>query len=187
MASPIDQPAPNPNSGSLSGPLPKGMQVTRPNLGARLVRTGGIYFAALNEEGTNLELQFSRPVLSEEQPFGPRKHIIATEEWQPLNLAWFAEHPQQIGTIVITNEEGQFKQTIPTEEERAEAAAKVIEIGTGRRNPYNELNYQSFAEVRPSGDTYSLQSFSIDPVDATQLGIRCRKGQAKYSLTIFPK
>lgn len=189
----MERPSPTPVS---SGPnvvsrVPKSLQVTRPNLGARLVKTGGLYFAALNEQGKNLDLSYSRPVKSEEQPFGPRNHIKVGEIWQPLNLAWFAENPGEASTFVVVNEEGQFKQVIPTPEETVEAEGKIIELGmvvafVPNGGVVNE-GVMVFALVYPSGDTYSLQSQETHTPDITKVRIRCRRGDAKYSLTIFPR
>lgn len=163
--------------------------VNRPNLGTRVVHSGSIYFQCLNDQPVGLDIRYSRSVVSEEQPYGPRRNIKAISEWKSLDLGWYADKPQEIGTIVLINQEGRFSQTIPTEQEKYEASLKVLELGVRiSLLAATDLNHIPIARINPSSDGYTLHSWLIDPVDPSQLRIRCSNHkEVLYTLIIYPK
>lgn len=92
----------------------------------------------------------------------------ATEEWQPIELGWLDGH--SVCMIGIINQEGRFPHRLPSEEQKAEAARKILEIGTP----------ELFWRVHPG------ESFHGDPSSISNLKIRCQSGEAKFLFYAIP-
>jgi len=125
------------------------------------------------EDATCSEARFSRQLeTSGEYPYV--RHTKATEEWQHLDLGWIAD----VGCSMLTieNNEGYFKQRLPTEDEKTEVDKKAIELGY---SPYASPILSCFL-IPPK------ESFRCCPSNAKDLMIRCQSGEAKYTLTVFP-
>jgi len=110
------------------------------------------------------------------------------ESWQPLPDGWLKE----AGMLLITNEKVRWAAQ-PTAEERAAAEAKVLEVGMAVVGPSTSspaLNQaienlkpgyiQPFALVRPG------ESVRLEPVDLATLRLRCRMGESRITVSVFP-
>lgn len=140
---------------------------------ARLVSVSTVYHQLLPGQPTGQQRQWSRPLASDQQPYGPRTLTVG-EEWMPLDCGWVTD----VGYVVIQNEEGKFTQTIPTEEEREAAAGKVLEVAFPGWNANDPIHHRWLV---PPGET-----FSGTPSLASCLRIRSRSGPCRYTLTVYP-
>lgn len=129
------------------------------------------YHQPINDQAKVVDNSYSCKIDSTEQPYGPRR-VAVGEEWVPLDIGWIAE----AGLMLLRNEEGRFTQKIPTEEERGEANAKVLELG-----------FKVGEVITPISPIPPRQSIRSIPFDLKNLYIRSRKGQAKYTITLFPR
>lgn len=133
----------------------------------RLTVLETIIHQSAGEEPSQLVNKISRFLDTKEQPF--ERVLTATESWQPLAPGnWVTK----CGMLSVRNQAGKFPHVIPTEEQKAEEALRILEIGST----------PNFADwlVLP------LESMRGMPVDVSRLQIRCRKGSAKYTVTVFP-
>lgn len=149
--------------------------------GRAITVAGTIYHrAGPQAQATAINLRWTRELESDEQPWGPRQFTV-TEQWTPLDCGWLK--PELCGMLVIENREGHFTQRIPTEEQRAEAMARVVEIGVtnARALEHYDDHIIAILEVRPK------ESQPLMPVDVSSLRIRCRKGEARCVLTVLPR
>jgi len=111
-----------------------------------------------------------------EQPY--ERRLVAKEEWQPLDFGWFA--PDQIGYLILTNNEGKGRQVQPTDTERADCEKRVVEIscevptGDNSRFPLKILVFPGWPQL-------------IRVSNPAQLQIRCQHESAKCHLYVFPK
>ncbi len=112
--------------------------------------------------------QFSRRLQTDEQPFVRRGR--AGEDWQPLPTGWLS----QAGFLVLTNDEGVGMQVQPTEAERRDAAGKILEVSSCDGDP-------GAAWLVPPGE-----EFRGTPADLAKVRLRCRSGECRYTLTLFP-
>lgn len=135
---------------------------------SRIVVVEKIYHQLQGEQPIGCEHQYSQELRTDEQPY--ERRCVATEEWQPLDCGWL----EDVSMLHIVNEEGQFKQVNPTDEERAEAAKKILEVG-------HYLPHECSDWLILPG-----QSMRGCPMTAGQLHIRCRSGKACYRLRFYP-
>lgn len=137
---------------------------------ARITIVERLYFQPLEKaQPTVTQHQFNRTLLSEdEQPCIRR--VMAIEEWKAIDKCWL----EQAGTIHILNEAGAERRTIPTEAERQELAQRVVEMSFDGGASHSIL-------VNP-GESSRFQP----SVPLSQIRYRCRKGEARATLTIFP-
>lgn len=121
---------------------------------------------------------------SDEQPC--TRKARAGPEWRPLDAGWLKE----AGAVILINEEGKFPHVNPTPEERAEAAAKVVELGClPPLPPGAPAEHQSAAGERPVAfaEIAPGRSAQFAPADLARLRVRCRKGEARYTCAAYPK
>ena len=100
-----------------------------------------------------------------------RRECVVGPEWQPLPLGWL--EGQQVGLLVVTNEEGKFTQVQPAAEERAAALARVVELGVLAGPVPAPVTL-----VRP------LTSVMLEPL--LPVWARCRTDKAKITVTAVP-
>jgi len=118
---------------------------------------------------TGVEARWWRPVASAEQVY--QRRLMAGPSWQPLDSGWI----EQVGMVVVENVEGHGLQVIPTPEEKAAIAARVVELGLMG----DEGDCRDFACVLP-GEHLRLQP--TQPVH-----LRCRAGEARVVVTVYPR
>lgn len=116
---------------------------------------------------------FTRTLASDEQPYTRR--VKVGSEWQALDTGWL---DGACGMLVLVNNEGLNRQTIPTAEERQETAARVIELGFCRDRDFAEP--VAFGLVRPG------ESSRLEPTEPKALYLRCRSGTASVSIGLLP-
>jgi len=146
-------------------------------LQGRVVVVESIYHQPANDQPKVVDNSYLCRIDSDEQAYGPRRAEVG-EAWQPLDVGWI----KCASVMAIRNEEGKFTQTIPTEDQIAEAEAKVIEVGIqdGVPGPMSSKVF-SFAVLS------TQQSLRIPPSNLSNYRIRCVKGTARYSISLFPK
>lgn len=140
----------------------------QPEVNGRLTVTGVTYHQAPGEQPTSWETQWVCTTHPEGQPY--QRRCKATEEWQPLDLGW----SEEVSLLAIRNEEGKFWVN-PTEQERAEMEAKVIELAVMAGGQLVTMGL-----VRPG------RSGQIEPSNLGSWRIRCLSGYARYTLCLFP-
>lgn len=115
---------------------------------------------------TAFEAPFGRQLETDEQPC-VRRLTVGTD-WQALGGVWLAESCQ----VVLRNEEGQFHGPLPSAQQKAEAAARVVEVG---------VSDMVLAVVRPG------ESCRFEPADLHTIRVRCVAGSAKVTAAVFPR
>lgn len=136
---------------------------------ARLTVTERVYHQQVGTDPHAVETTFSRWLDSEEERYS--RHLKAGEAWQPLDCGWMTV----ASLCVLKNEEGVFRHVNPTDAQREEAAARIIEVGIAVGDAVVPL-----ALVRPQEDRRE------EPLDLSRLRVRCRSGVAKFRLTLIP-
>lgn len=140
------------------------------NVKSRLVVVETTYFQPESGSPYAVEARYGRVLSSDEQMF--TKTCKVGQEWIPAPSGWLEG---QVGLLVISNEEGKSRQTYPTEKEVAATQEKVLEIG------FDTGNYvQVFGQILPGED------MRLHPVNMQALRLRCRKGEVKSVVSVFP-
>lgn len=127
-----------------------------------------VYHRQWGEEPVLFEGRFGRELETHEQAY--RRMITVGETPQPLDTGWLAG---LVGMLVVANLEGRRQQVIPTEQQRAELAAKVIEVGS--------TNSQQVWLVPPG------ESFRGWPSSPEQVTLRCQQGKAHCTVFAVPR
>lgn len=125
-----------------------------------------IYFSEAAEQPRAREARFTVRLKSEEQEYTRTKFDVG-EDWVPLDTGWLNE----ASMLCIENLEGRWTQTIPEVAARAAAAERVIEVAC--------------CGV-PFGSVHPQTSCRFTPAALKDLTIRCRKGTARISYTVYP-
>lgn len=120
---------------------------------------------------TSSESRFTRPLRSNEEVW--RKTLKVSEEWVKVEWGWV----EKVGMLVIHNEEGKNRQVYPTDDEAKTQASRIIEIAT-QRQEYQII--QAFAQVFPG------ESSRFHPVKDIDYYVRCKSGQVRCLLIVFP-
>lgn len=132
--------------------------------------------ASPGESASGDAFAFVRKLESDDQPYGPRTMKIG-EVWQPLSFGWLEDG---VGLILLENKEGikSFIQVRPTPEQLAEALDKIIEIGFCTE------------DVEPAFPAMLLlpgEPQRLTPALTSKVWLRCRHGEAKCLVTLYPK
>lgn len=157
---------------------------------ARMTVVGYVHYEPVHGPAQQVEYGFTRWIDSDEQPYGPR-NLIVTEQWKPLDCGWIGEeNGEGAGQLVIVNLEGRYLSVNPSEAEKRMIDGKVVELGVMSSpndppTPTSELPAAAiipFAFIRPRGDAPRFE-----PVHCRSIFIRCQKGTARCSVTLFPR
>lgn len=132
-----------------------------PPVKPRLTVVRSVYHQLPGEEPTAVQNRFMR-TLEREEPTQKRRYTVGAE-WLSLNAG-------SVAMAVVANEEGAGRQTRPTEEEAADLAAKVVEVGVGG---------VALALVRPG------ENLEFEPAGGAIM-LRCRSGSARVVVTLIP-
>ncbi len=135
---------------------------------SRIVVVETVYHQQHGGQPTAVESRYAHNLTTDEQVYGPRK-IVATEEWKPLDVGWV----KSASLLILSNEEGKGLQVNPTEQQRKDMAARVVELSWDPR-PFVWL-------IHPG------HSFRGCPSQLKGLIIRCRSGQAECFVTVYPE
>lgn len=127
-----------------------------------------VYHQQPDGQPTVQEARYSRWLESDEQPY--LRRMTVGEEWVALDVGWV----EKAGMLVLRNEGGPPSPVKLTPEQKAEAAAKVIEVG------FTEgLTGQVW--LIPPGE-----SMAGVPRNAKELRVRCQSGEVKLSVCVLP-
>lgn len=91
------------------------------------------------------------------------------EDWQPLDVGWV----QDASFLHIRNEKPRYSR-VPTAVEQGIAESKVLEL----RMEDSEI---PFSEVRVG------ESIRINPMYVRMIQVRCRSGEAKFTVNVLPE
>lgn len=131
-----------------------------------------VYHQLDSDQPTSVETSFTQRVMSDEQPYSRRMKV--GEEWVPIGKGWLEE----CAMLVLRNDpESRF--TIPSDEEKAADAVKVIEVGTdiGTHGPFHVIRW---AYLSPE------KSLRIAPSDIDKIMVRCQAGIGRLLVSAFP-
>lgn len=131
---------------------------------SRLVVAGEVYHQPAGGQPTSVPLRYARALGSAEQAY--RRDLVVTGEWRPLEAGWVVS----ASLLIIENKEGAFRAQ-PTAAERAEAAARVVEVAC------------------PPGPGWLVppgESFAGCPSALGALRLRCLAGEARVTVTVVP-
>ncbi len=134
----------------------------------RAIVTGQVSHQSPGADAVSVVLGHVRTLEGDEQPVRRRCQVGAT--WEPLYRGWLSS----CSCLVIHNHEGEVSQTVPSAEERAAIASRVVELRLG---------------VGDAGRLLCLPGESLGPLcpaDLTAVWIRCRDGSAKITVDILP-
>ncbi len=143
----------------------------------RITVVSTVYLQPAGEKPASVESRFDRELETQEQFYTRR--LKATEEWQLIDPGWLGV--DGIGMMVIANDEGKNLQTIPTDEEKADTATRVLEICF--LYPTKMENFPFACQWL----TLPGESMQAYPSTLTGLHIRCRKDTAKFTVSLFPR
>jgi hypothetical protein len=134
----------------------------------RLTITESVYHQVPGDNPIHIPAGFSVNLTTDEQPF--IRKLKVGESWQGLPECWLTECSQ----IIIVNELPHFA-TNPTLEQKQELAAKIVEIS------FLAKNTDGLWLVPPG------QSFRGLPSNLQALRFRCKQGETRCTVAIFPR
>lgn len=127
-----------------------------------------VYHRAGMAEAKSVHNVYSRTLTNADELQPYERNAKATGEWTPIDTGWLNG---QVGMLCIKNREGTFTR-IPTAEEKAECAKKVLELSYDK-------GAHSFI-VLPG------ESFRGHPQSMEGLEIRSQHDITRYTVTAFP-
>lgn len=133
----------------------------------RITIVDSVYFEAAGQEPISWHQNSSRPVVDAEQAYQRRMKI--GPDWIPLDLGWI----KSPGLIAVRHERPSYPHTLPSKEQRETDMGRTVLI---RSSP------QEAGWVVPVGEM-----FRGNPVDASQLQIRCDSGETFVTVVALPK
>lgn len=136
-----------------------------------------IYHQLSSESPVSYAHSFSRVYPPTDEQIWERR-LTATEEWTRIDFGWLKD--KACSLFWIKNEEGRFPYLIPTEQMKAEAESKLLELGCGVGG--SNLGIVSTGLVIPPNE-----SFRATPLPDSIWYIRCHSGSAKYTLVALPR
>lgn len=139
----------------------------------RMTVTGYVHYRLRDRQPVTVPIRFTRELEKAEQLF-QRYGLEAKGDWAPLQVSW-PEWESKPAQIVISNQAPEWSE-VPTPEQRADAAAKILEVGV-------KIGTQvvPFAWVRP-GET----SFTLEPAPGAEYYVRCKSNGCKYNVYSVP-
>lgn len=167
-------PVAKPKEGVQPIPLPEGQKKVAPI--NRITVVESVY----HQNGMIMrghQAAFFRLVGTDEQIF--ERSFWVGEDWAKLDLGWYADKLGSIGMLVIVNQEGKFDHN-PTEEEKAEAAKKLLVWGPHIK----ELDKPVPFGIVPPGET--ARYCPVEEVNDRALYIKSLHGKSKYRVVILP-
>lgn len=154
----------------------------KPTSIARLTVVGTVYFQPQGDEAMSVGNPFSRQLSTDEQPYVRTLRI--GEEWVDISKGSWLEGGSM---ICISNDEGKHLIQQQTPEEKKHSANKILEVAfehsiledATMHTP--DVPMEAFALVLPTED------IRFTPAAFKRLRIRCRKGAAKCTISLFPE
>jgi hypothetical protein len=130
---------------------------------------------------TGTAYQFDRRLKTDDQVY-KRINVKAGADWKPLDFGWLLDEDEgkfNVGLLVVKNEEGKFR-TNPSAEERAEMEERILEVCLKNLDDDDEREIAT-----PDLIVHVGESCRFAPAHCS-IWIRCRKGEARYTVTAFP-
>lgn len=137
---------------------------------SRITVVETVYHQTVPDQPTALESRFSRFLASDEQVYVRR--LTVGEDWQRLDTGWL----KVASLLLVSNDEGRGQQVQPTDQERADIAARVIEVAHGE--------YRS--AILPDWLIPPGESLRGCPASLGNIWLRCRQGVARCTVVLFP-
>jgi hypothetical protein len=134
----------------------------------RLCVVETVYHQQFTGPTEHIESRFQRYLKSEEQTY--QRICKATQEWQALDCGWI----EDCSHVHIENQAGKYLQQNPTEEEKEQIAAQVLEVS------YFPPHEERCWTILPG------ESFRGCPSDCSSLFVRSRSGTPSYSIHLIP-
>ena len=160
------------------------MVTEAPKIQDRLTVVEKVYHQQHGEQPIQIERSFERMLQTQDAPYNGHPRRTISEEWTPLDFGWLEDGGVSVAYVI--NDEGKNLKTMPTAEEKAAIAAKVLEIanvvdlldidGTTKSTPVGMII------TIPPGETRLLSLDNFDPIR-----VRCRSGVARVSIWLFPR
>lgn len=144
----------------------------------RITELHKVYFEPYGEQPILFESKGYRNLKTTEQVY--QRKGKATPIWTPLDTGWLSGKP--LGLLLLQNEEGKFRETIPTPEELLASSRKSIFIAFGDESGNPPSDAVGAWEVLPGNSFHGI------PSDASRVFLRCRSGVsvARFSLVLIP-
>jgi hypothetical protein len=109
-----------------------------------------------------------------EQPYYRKTKV--GQDWAKLDFGWLAEKVDNVGLVLVRNLEGVFSSVMPTEEMRATAKGKILELGVGNTDARS-----THLLILPN------EQFRFTPDVGCNYFIRSRSGISEFILHAFAK
>jgi hypothetical protein len=136
----------------------------------RITAVLNVYHEQSGEQPKQVSLSFSGMLEINQESYSRRLHALS--EWAKLDCGWV--HAEDVGFIVVENIEGKHPTVNPTEKQKAEIAARIIEIAFE-----GALDFSW--PVPPQMFFFAVAERAAD------LRIRCRSESAQYRITVLPR
>lgn len=131
-----------------------------------------IYHRSDGSPPTSKSSNYGRMLETDELPYTiPKSKRTVGEEWAPVDCGWFKS--VGCGLVSVSNLGGTPTGKIPMEDEKNDEKSRVLEVSLGE-SPYPWI-------VRPG------ETMRAEPSDCSQLRVRCRKGETRFTVTFFPR
>lgn len=149
-----------------------------PPLPDRITVSGNVSLQSVGNEPVQISLNFERLLETQEQVF--QRRLTATGEWNPLipERCWI--QGDEVGMIVVRNDEGRHPQVQLSQEQKDELKSRrVLEIALG------------YGAIEDSRRNYlQIGAKECYPILATLPGllrVRARAGEVRYTVFVFPR
>lgn len=110
-------------------------------------------------------------------PAYTRPLCVAGADWQPLDLGWLADGP--VGLVLLANDEGRRRQTVPTPDEVRETAGRVLEV-----------SFQGLwvgSDETPDVFVLPATTLPVTPTVPRNVRVRGRGGKpVRFTVTVVP-
>lgn len=136
-----------------------------------------VYHQQLGQSPKAIEHRWCRNLESDEQQYV--RVFQATEEWKNLDTGFLEDN---VGHLILVNEEGQSPSVQLSPEEKQEVAARKVELGLRLTMPESlEQWVVPFATVVPG------ESCRLTPSNIGNYCIRALAGNPRCTLTLIPR
>lgn len=154
-----------------------GLADFRPAEQARLGIVEQIYCYPPGAAPTLIDIREGLWLETDEQPY--QRKLKVGPEWQPLDCGWL--DGKGVSLLVLVNEEGKHLTVIPSEQQKAALALRVVEVGA--QTLYGMGDAPGVVLLALLHPGLSLRFW---PADAKSLRLRSRAGEARVTMTLFP-
>lgn len=165
--------------GNLMGTFPSDPQLDkelrRKAMLGRITVVETVCHQQFGEQSVVVDTRYTKQLTSSEQAYIRRYRV--TDKFKPIDTGWIGK----ASLLVIKNElEPVLVQS--TQEEKDEAAKKIVEVS----NCASRLT-RSVTPEQAEWYIYPGESMRVCPIDIKNVFIRCRHGEVKCTIAIFPE